>query len=58
MDTKTKKLVQAALMAALTAVGAFLRFPLGAMSFTLQDMFTVLAGVLLGWKWGAISQAV
>ena len=58
MDTKTKKLVQAALMAALTAVGAFLRFPLGAMSFTLQDMFTVLAGVLLGWKWGAASQAV
>lgn len=58
MDTNTKKLVQAALMAALTAVGAFLRFPLGALSFTLQDMFTVLAGVLLGWRWGAASQAV
>ena len=58
MDTNTKKLAQAALMAALTAVGAFLRFPLGAMSFTLQDMFTVLAGVLLGWKWGMASQAV
>lgn len=58
MDTKTKKLAQAAVMAALTAVGAFLRFPLGALSFTLQDMFTVMAGVLLGWKWGAASQAV
>ena len=51
-------LAQAAVMAALTAVGGFIRFPLGAMSFTLQDMFTVLAGVLLGWKWGAASQAV
>ena len=58
MDANTKKLAQAALMAALTAVGAFVRFPLGAMSFTLQDMFTVLAGVLLGWKWGMASQAV
>lgn len=58
MRTNTKKLTQAAVMAALTAVGAFLRFPLGAMSFTMQDMFTVLAGVLLGWQWGAASQAV
>lgn len=58
MRTNTKMLAQAAVMAALTAVGAFIRFPLGAMSFTLQDMFTVLAGVLLGWKWGAASQAV
>lgn len=55
--TNTRMLAQAAVMAALTAVGAFIRFPLGAMSFTLQDMFTVLAGVLLGWKWGAASQA-
>ena len=51
-------MVKAALLAALTAVGAFLQFPLGAMSFTLQDMVTVLAGVLLGWKWGAASQGV
>lgn len=58
MKNTTQKMVKAALLAALTAVGAFLRFPLGAMSFTLQDMFTVLAGILLGWKWGAASQAV
>ena len=58
MKTNTRRMVQAALMAALTAAGAFIRFPLGAMSFTMQDMFTVLAGVLLGWKWGAASQAV
>ena len=47
-----------ALFAALTAVGAFLKFPLGAMSVTLQIFFTALAGVLLGPKWGAVSQAV
>lgn len=58
MENSTKTLTRAALMAALTAVGAFLKFPLGALSFTMQDMFTVLAGVLLGWKWGAVSQAV
>ena len=56
MGANTRKMAQAAVMAALTAVGAFIRFPLGALSFTLQDMFTVLAGVLLGWKWGAASQ--
>ena len=58
MRNNTRMLAQGAVMAALTAVGAFIRFPLGAMSFTLQDMFTVLAGVLLGWKWGAASQGV
>jgi biotin transport system substrate-specific component len=58
VKTNTRMLAQAGVMAALTAVGAFIRFPLGAMSFTLQDMFTVLAGVLLGWRWGAASQAV
>ena len=58
MKTNTRMLAQAGVMAALTAVGAFIRFPLGVMSFTLQDMFTVLAGVLLGWRWGAASQAV
>lgn len=58
MESSTKTLTRAALMAALTAAGAFLKFPLGAMSFTMQDMFTILAGVLLGWKWGAASQGV
>ena len=57
MGANTRKMAQAAVMAALTAVGAFIRFPLGALSFTLQAMFTVLAGVLLGWKWAAASQA-
>lgn len=58
MKHTTKNMVLAGIFAALTAVGAFLKFPLGEMSVTLQFMFTTLAGVLLGAKWGAISQAV
>ena len=55
---QTRMLILAALFAALTAVGAFLKFPLGALSVTLQVFFTALAGVLLGPKWGTISQIV
>lgn len=47
-----------ALFAALTAVGAFLRVPLGAISFTMQVFFTCTAGILLGPYAGAASQAV
>ena len=58
MKNKTRMMILAALFAALTAVGAFIRFPLGTMSVTLQFLFTAMAGVLLGAKWGAVSQAV
>lgn len=58
MRNQTKSLALSALFAALTAVGAFLRLPLGALSLTLQFLFTALAGVVLGPKWGAVSQAV
>lgn len=57
-SSNTRNLVLAALFAALTAVGAFLQVPLGFTSITLQFLFTALAGILLGAKWGAISQAV
>ena len=58
MKTDTRSMILAALFAALAAVGAFIQIPLGFTSITLQVMFTCLAGVLLGPKWGAISQAV
>ena len=58
MRTNTRMLILAALFAALTAIGAFLRLPLGALSMSLQTFFTILAGVLLGARWGALSQAV
>lgn len=57
--TKTKGMALAALFAALTAVGTLLlKVPVGAMSITLQFFFTALAGVVLGPKWGPVSQAV
>ena len=55
---KTKQLVLVALFAALTAVGAFIRIPLGISTITLQFLFTALAGILLGAKLGALSQAI
>lgn len=58
MRNNTKYMVLAALFAALSAVGAFIQIPLGFTSITLQVLFTCLAGLLLGPKWGAISQGV
>ncbi len=55
---KLRTLTYTALFAALTAAGAFIRIPLGVSSVTLQFLFTAMAGVLLGAKYGALSQAV
>ena len=57
MRHRTRMLALTALFTALTAAGAFLHIPLGSMSLTLQFFFTALAGVLLGPRWGAASQA-
>ena len=53
---KTRNLLLCALFAALTAVGAFLKIPFALSAITLQFFFTALAGILLGAKWGALSQ--
>ena len=58
MNQKPKMLVRTALLAALTAVGAFIKIPLGFSSITLQFFFTAMAGCLLGPYWGAASQGV
>lgn len=58
MRNHTRMLILCALFAALTAVGAFLRLPAGAMSITLQFFFTAMAALLLGPRWGALSQIV
>ena len=55
---KTRTLILTALFAALTAIGAFLKIPTPISSFTLQVFFTSMAGVLLGAKYGALSQAI
>ena len=55
---KARNLILTALFAALTAIGAFIRIPFAFSSITLQFFFTTMAGVLLGARWGAASQAV
>lgn len=55
----TRKLLLCSLFSALIAVGAFIRIPVPFMDyFTLQFLFVVLAGMLLGPKLGSISVAV
>lgn len=51
----TRNLVLCSLFAALIAVGAFIKIPIPVVPFTLQFLFTMLAGLLLGGKYGAIS---
>lgn len=51
-----KNLSLTALSAALTAAGAFVRIPAPGAPVTLQFFFTLTAGLLLGAKWGAVSQ--
>lgn len=51
-------IILAGLFAALTAIGAFIKIPLPYLPLTLQVFFCLLAGILLGPKWGAASQLV
>ena len=44
--------VYASLFAALIAAGAFLAIPIGPVPIVLQNMFVLLAGLLLGPRWG------
>mgnify|MGYP002514908971 CR=1 FL=1 len=55
---QTRSMILAALFAALTAVGAFIRIPTPVSAFTLQVFFAAMAGALLGRKWGMASQLI
>ena len=55
---KTRDLIYCALFAALTAIGAFLHFQFMHATITLQCFFTAMAGLLLGARLGALSQAL
>lgn len=46
------------LFAALCAIGAFIKIPIPIVPFTLQLLFVMLAGLLLGGKYGLISVSV
>ncbi len=53
-----KGTVYAALMAALMAAGAYIAVPIGPVPIVLQNFFVLLAGLLLGSRWGVASVAV
>ena len=54
---KTKNLTYCGLFTALIAIGAFIKIPIPVVPFTLQFLFTTLAGLLLGSKCGLICTA-
>lgn len=46
------------LCAALSAAGAFIKIPLWPVAITLQTFFVILSGIMLGPRYGALSQLV
>jgi len=50
--------IYASLLAALTAVGAYLSIPIGPVPIVLQNLFVMLTGILLGPRWGVASVSV
>lgn len=55
--SRTRNIVLIALTVAMTTAGAFLRIPLGPVPISLQTLFVLLAGALLGPWLGACSMA-
>ena len=55
---KTKGVIYCGLFTALIAVGAFIKIPIPVVPFTLQYLFTMLAGLLLGSRLGTVSVPV
>lgn len=58
MKLSIKEMILISLFTALSAIGAFLSIPMGNVPITLQSMFVILSGLLLGPKLGALSQLV
>lgn len=55
---RTKYIILCALFAALIAIGTHIRIPTPLLPLTLQTLFVVLAGLVLGKNYGAISVCV
>lgn len=55
---KLRWMVLASLMAALTAVGAYIHIPIGPVPIVLSTLFVLLSGLLLGSRWGLASMVL
>jgi biotin transport system substrate-specific component len=55
---KLRMVVLASLMAALTAVGAYIHVPIGPVPIVLSTLFVILSGLLLGSRWGLASMSL
>ncbi|MBO8168344.1 MAG: biotin transporter BioY [Thermoanaerobacteraceae bacterium] len=55
---KPRDMILVGTFAALTAVGAFIKVPVPVVPFTLQLLFVLFAGILLGSRLGLLSQLV
>lgn len=53
-----RMMIYSSLFAALMAAGAFIAIPIGPVPIVLQNLFVLLAGILLGSKWGLISVGI
>jgi biotin transport system substrate-specific component len=55
---KMRSLVLCSLMAGLMAAGAFIQVPIGPVPIVLTNLFVLLAGLLLGARWGMAGAAL
>lgn len=55
---KLRWMVLASLMAALAAAGAYIHIPIGPVPIVLTTLFALLAGLLLGSRWGLTSMGL
>ncbi len=53
-----RRMVFASLMAALAAVGSYIHVPIGPVPIVLTTLFVLLAGLLLGSRWGLVSMSL
>jgi biotin transport system substrate-specific component len=55
-NTRTHKMILCALFIALTAIGAFIKIPTPIAPFSLQVLFVIMSGLILGSRLGFVSQ--
>lgn len=56
MKISTKDMALVPMFTSLTAMGAFISIPVGPVPITLQSLFVILSGLILGPRLGALSQ--